>query len=339
MKAVYAEENFKIGIREVPVPEIQEDEVLIRMNYAGVCGSDLHAYRGVHAFRKPPVMLGHEIAGEVVKKGAKVENVELGEHVTVMPQVGCGVCAHCKAGRINLCRTKRLPGMDGWGGTFGTYFAAHKSILCKLNGVPDRLGALTEPLAVAVHVIKRAALHPSRDLVILGSGTLGLMILAIAPSYGFDHVMMTDIVDYNLKQAGKLGAAATVNVARENLEERVREVFGEEGAASVIIAAGGPDILAQAMSITGSGGSITYFAMITKEMTLSTYPIVWKELNIHGSMNYTMEDFEDAVRLLKEAPEKFEMLITQEFPLEEAGKAFEILDKRTEPAVKILLRG
>lgn len=338
MKAVYAEENFKIGLRDIPVPEIRPDEVLIRMAYTGICGSDLHAYRGMHAFRKPPVMLGHEIAGEVVKTGAAVRRTKPGEHVTVMPQIGCGCCAHCKSGRVNLCGNKILPGTAGWGGTFGEYFAAPESAVCGLKGVPDKLGALTEPLAVANHVMKRAALHPSGDLVILGSGTLGLMTLAIAPSYGFTRVLVTDITDYNLEQARALGAVRTVNVARQDLEQRVKETFGEEGVSNVVIAAGGPQILEQALSITGRGGMITYFAMITSPMTLNTYPIVFKELQVQGSMNYTMEDFEDAVRLLKEKPECFERLITHVFPLEEAGKAFEILDQRKEPAVKILLR-
>ncbi len=338
MKAVYAEENFKIGLRQIPVPGLRSDEVLIRMRYTGICGSDLHAYRGMHAFRKPPVMLGHEIAGEVVKKGSEVHGISLGEHVTVMPQIGCGSCSHCKSGRVNLCRNKILPGTKDWGGTFGEYFAAPESVVLSLEGVPDKLGALAEPLAVANHVMKRAALHPSEDLVILGSGTLGLMTLAIAPSYGFRRVLVTDIADYNLEQARSLGAAGTVNAAREDLEKKVRETFGEEGVSNVVIAAGGPRILEQALSITERGGTIVYFAMITGPMTLNTYPIVFKELNVLGSMNYTIEDFRDAIRLLKEKPESFEKLVTHVFPLEEAGKAFEILDKRSEPAVKILLR-
>ena len=122
------------------------------------------------------------------------------------------------------------------------------------------------------------------------------------------------------------------------MEKNVRETFGEEGVSNVVIAAGGPRILEQALSITERGGTIVYFAMITGPMTLNTYPIVFKELNVLGSMNYTIEDFRDAIRLLKEKPESFEKLVTHVFPLEEAGKAFEILDKRSEPAVKILLR-
>ncbi|MEA4815727.1 MAG: alcohol dehydrogenase catalytic domain-containing protein [Lachnospiraceae bacterium] len=338
MKALYAEKNYEMGLRDIPIPEIGDNDLLIKVKYAGVCGSDLHAYRGEHAFRKPPVMLGHEMSGVVEKIGGKVTKFAIGDNVTVMPQIGCGVCEHCKAGRINLCRSKTVPGTAKWVGTFGEYFNAPESVACNLDGVSLKLGAITEPLAVASHVLKRFPKNHNEDLVILGAGAIGLMLLIIAESYGFKNIVITDILDYNLDIAKKLGAKRTVNVKNENALKAVIEEFGESLAENVIIAAGGPSILSDAFSMTRTGGNIVYFAMITKDMTLNTYPIVFKELNIFGSLNYNMEDFDYAIRMLKAEKDKFEMLITHVFPLEEAGKALDILDKKTENSIKMLLK-
>lgn len=337
MKAIYAEKPFQIGLRDIPVPKIKDDEVLIRVSYAGVCASDLHAFRGVHAFRKPPVMLGHEVSGTICEVGSSVTGLKIGQPVAVMPQIGCGQCSACKSGQVNLCTKKILPGTKDWIGTFGEYFAAPASVVCPLGNVPLDLGSITEPLAVAVHVMRQFPQKHGEELVILGSGAIAMMLLIIAPSYGFHKIMMTDIVDENLKLARELGAAKTVNVLYEDAAAAAREFFGGAGSENTIIGAGSTDILAQAIDVTAPGGNIVYYAMITKEMTLNTYPIVFKELNLRGSLNYTMEDFDEAIELLESKEASMRRIITHSFPLEEAGNAFEILDKRTEFAMKMIL--
>jgi L-iditol 2-dehydrogenase len=338
MKAVYAEAPFVIGLRDIPVPHIGPGEVLLRVGYAGICGSDLHAFRGVHAFRKPPVMLGHEVSGTVTEAGNSVTDIHPGDAVTVIPQIGCGQCFQCGRGKINLCGEKTVPGTSKWNGTFAEFFAVPASVICKLDGVPLKLGALTEPLAVAVHVLKRMPKEHSGDLLILGSGTIGLMILVIAPAFGFDTIMVTDIKERNLEHALRLGARDAANVAKEDLLTKVRGCFGASGVQTTIIAAGGPNILEQAISVTSPGGLIDYFAMITQAMTLNTYPIVSKELTILGSLNYTREDFTDAINFLRTKSESLDSLVTHVFPLDDAEKGFSILNDGKEDAIKILLR-
>ena len=338
MKTIYAEQPYRIGIREIPRPQPKDSEILLHVAYAGVCGSDLHAYRGQHAFRKPPVMLGHEVSGIVEQVGPGVRTISPGDKVSIMPQVGCGACEHCASGRINLCASKILPGTANWMGAFGEYFTAPESAVCQLGEVSLKLGAVVEPLAVACHVMDRFPRKHGKDLVILGAGAIGLMLLIIAPHYGFENIMMTDILDYNLILAKELGAKEVVNVTLESAADWVHALFGPTGVENAIIAAGGPDILAQAIDVADLGGTLLYFAMITKEMTLNTYPIVFKELNVMGSLNYTMRDFETAVQFLGGEGERIERLITHVLPLEEAHKAFEILDQKTENSVKVLLK-
>ena len=337
MKAIYSEQVSQIGIRDIPVPEVRDDEVLIHVAYAGVCGSDLHAFRGEHAFRKPPVMLGHELSGTVTQIGSAVKTVSIGDAVSVMPQIGCGACEYCNLGKTNLCTNKTLPGTARWMGSFCEYFTAPESVICKLGEVPLDLGAVLEPLAVACHVMERFPKDHGSDLVILGMGTIGLMLLILAPHYNFKNVLVTDILDYNLSIAKSLGAQATVNVRNAEAVEAVRATFGILGSENTIIAAGNQEILSQAIDMTKPGGTILYFAMITKMMTFNTYPIVFKEMNIKGSLNYTMSDFEKARAFLMAEKDSFKRLITQILPFEEAGKAFEILDKKTEDSIKILL--
>lgn len=340
MRAVYAEEPYKIGIRDIPVPEIGEDEVLVKVAYTGICGSDLHAFHGKHAFRKPPVMLGHEVSGTICKMGSAVKGLTLGQPVAVMPQTNCGKCRACLSGKEHLCEHRIMPSTPGWHGlgTFADYVVAPAKVICPLGDVPLKLGALTEPLSVATHLMSRVPAGHDENLVIVGAGTIGLLLLAIATAYGFKNILITDILDENLELARKLGAAKTVNVLKTDGVSAVKEHFGELGCETVLVAAGGPDILEQAMDMCRPGGTIMFVAMITEPSTFVSYPIVFKELNILGSFNYTMADFDTSVEFLRTRGEEISGIITHVMPLDDAAAAFKILNEKSEFAIKILMK-
>lgn len=338
MKAVYVEEPYRTAVREIDKPKINENEVLIKVKYTGICGSDLHAYKGIHAFRKPPVMLGHELSGSVVEIGSKVTKFKEGDRVTVMPQIGCGNCKMCKEGHPNICTSKRVPGVGGWLGTFVEYFNSSEDVVVKL---PDSIdydeGALAEPLAVAVHVLKSISESNRNNLVILGSGTIGLLMVAIAPQFGFKKILTTDALDYNLKMAQEFGAVKTVNVLKENLADAIDEAFCGEKADALVIAAGAPNILDQAIESVRPKGEIIYLAMITKPLTFNSFPIVFRELNLKGSQTYTMEDFIDAVDILGSGKIDFKKFITHRYSIDDAQAAMELVDKKLEDSVKVML--
>ncbi|MHC1761177.1 MAG: zinc-binding dehydrogenase [Negativicutes bacterium] len=339
MKAAYVEAPRVTSVRDIERPRAEDREVLIRVNYAGICGSDLHIYKGIHAFRKPPVMLGHELAGVVESVGNKVTKFQHGDRVTVMPQIGCGHCRMCNAGNPNICTTKRVPGMNGWVGSFVEYFNAPEDIVVKLpDAVTLEVGALSEPLAVAVHVVKQISEGNRGSLVVLGSGTIGMMIVAIAPFFGIRKVLATDALDYNLVAVRDLGAAKTVNILKENLQDAIAETFEGEKADAVVIAAAAPNIIDQAIESVRPHGEIIYLSMITKPMTANTFPIVFQELTIKGSQTYTMEDFSDAVKLLVSQKVDFHRFITHIFELERVQEAMELADEKTEDSIKIMIR-
>ncbi|MDR3265344.1 MAG: alcohol dehydrogenase catalytic domain-containing protein, partial [Synergistaceae bacterium] len=171
MKAAVVTGTEIVTIQDVEKPVPQDDEVLIKVVTAGVCGSDLHLFRGTHAFRKPPAILGHEVAGDIVEVGKNVKKFRVGDRVTVEPHVGCGECEFCRRDLVNLCTGKTAPGTSKWIGTFVEYFNAPEKTLYKLDeGVSYEVGTLIEPLAVAVHVLERRSVKEKDCLVILGAG-------------------------------------------------------------------------------------------------------------------------------------------------------------------------
>ncbi len=338
MKAVYLEANMQTAVRDIEPPKVADDEVLIKVRSTGICGSDLHAFRGAHAFRKPPVILGHELAGDVVEIGSKVRTVKVGDRVTVMPQVGCGKCRHCRAGYSNICPDSKVPGVGGWVGTFVEFFNAPEKVVLKLpDNVTYDQGALAEPLAVAVHALNKISPENRNNLVILGSGTIGLLMAAVAPSLGFRKVLATDALDYNLQMAASAGVAKTVNVLTEDLAAAMAETFGGDKADAVVIAAGAPNIIDQAIESVRPKGDIIYLSMITKPMTANSYPIVFWEMAVKGSRTYTLDDFKQAVDFLALGEIDFQKFITQRYPLAEAQVGLELLDQKKEDSVKVML--
>ena len=337
MRVAVVTEPFKVEVLDKPVPEIGPKDVLIKAVRVGICGSDLHLFKGTHAFRNPPADLGHEISGEVAEVGAEVTKLKVGDRVTVEPQIGCGECEYCKSGHINLCKSKIVPGTPKWGGTFAEYFAAPEQTVYKLaDDVSFDKGALTEPLAVAVQAINNAESAGKDAVAILGSGTIGLLCLAVCVQKGYKKIFCTDTAPFNREMALKLGATAAYDPITEDVETKIKEATDGEGVDVCVVAAGAPGIVDQASSITKKLGSVILVAMITKPIEVYTYSFVFNEQKLIGSMTYTTEAFKEAVDMINGGI-AVEDIITHCLPLEEAGKGLDILDKKTENAGKILV--
>jgi L-iditol 2-dehydrogenase len=188
MKAALVVAREKVEIREIDIPKIKSDEALIKVKAVGVCGSDLHLFRGTHPVRKPPAILGHEVAGDIVEVGDRVSNLKVGDRVTVEPQQGCGKCEFCRQGIVSLCLNKKTPGTPDWNGTFAEYFNAPAQVVHKItDNVSYQMATLIEPLAVAVHTVGRITVKEKDTLVILGSGTIGLLTLVVARESGYEY--------------------------------------------------------------------------------------------------------------------------------------------------------
>ena len=339
MKGIFVEKAGETGIREIPKPIIDNNEVLIKVEYAGICGSDIHIYKGAHAFRKPPVILGHELTGTVVEIGKNVTRVDVGDKVSVLPQESCNKCKMCKEGHQQHCKDKKVPGTDNWIGTFVEYFNASEEVVYKLDdNIGLKAGVLAEPLAVSVHAVNKIPQNQRENLLILGGGAVGILALMAAKKMGFKKVIVTDIVDYNLEVAKNNKADRAVNVLREDLDQVVREEFGDKKASAVIVTAGASNILEQAIDNVGVTGTVIYIAMITKPLTFNTYPIVYKEINLVGSLTYNDKDFEEALDLINSDVSSFEKLITHCYEKEDVQEAFNMMEKQKEGFVKVVVK-
>jgi len=337
MKAAFVVKAGKVEIRDIDVPTIKDNEVLIKVKTVGVCGSDLHLFKGTHPFRNPPAILGHEIAGDIVEIGKSVTKFKVGDRVTVEPHLGCGECEFCKQNLVNLCTSKKSPGTPGWIGTFAEYFNAPEKAVYKINdNISYEMGTLTEPLAVAVHAISRITVAQKDTLAILGAGTVGLLMLVAAREDGYKNIICTDTQKFNLEMALKQGAKLAMNPLEEDVVAKVKDFTGGRGVDVALIAASSKGIVDQALSIVRKRGEVGIIAMITEKIPVYTYSCVFNEQTIFGAMTYETKDFAKAAEMINNGLDLSDFL-TQKLPLEEAQKALDILNEKKENVVKVIV--
>ncbi len=341
MKAAFVTDLQKVEIRDIPKPQISADQVLIKSHSCGVCGSDLHIFLGKHAFRKPPVILGHEIAGEIVEIGSAVSGFNIGDRVTVNPQLGCGHCHFCDLDAESLCQDKIVPGTARWLGTFCEYFPAPAVCVHKLApAVSYEVGTLAEPFAVAVNAMHRvdavAQDGEHKSLLILGSGTIGLMALTIAKLKGYEKIICTDPVKANRDFALQFGAYAALDPLCDNLSEQVKELTSG-GADAALICAGAPNIVDQATTSVKKRGVIGIVAMITKAIPTYVYNFVQNEQILIGSICYSRKTFKESLELINNGLD-LSPYVTQVFALDDTQQALDTLAQKKEPVVKIVVK-
>ncbi len=337
MKAAYVTETGCVTIQDLSCPIPRDDEVVIKVVSAGVCGSDLHVFQGTHAFRKPPVILGHEVAGDVVEVGNAVKNFRIGDRVTVEPHRGCGRCEFCEQELVNLCTDKSAPGTPGWIGTFVEYFNAPESSLYRLaDSTSYDMGVLIEPLAVAVHAMQRAGVRDYESIAILGAGSIGLLTQIIAREVGFKTIVTTDTAPFNREMSMRLGATLSLDPLTTDVPARVRELTCGRGVDLAIVAAGAANILDQASACVRKRGEIGLVAMITERIPFYSYGIVFNEQTVYGAMTYETRDFTKAAKIINDGLD-LSALVTHKFGLERSQEALDILSRKKENVVKVLV--
>ncbi|MGD8401676.1 MAG: alcohol dehydrogenase catalytic domain-containing protein, partial [Bacillota bacterium] len=299
MRCAVLTEIYKFHLDNLPQPKPKPGEVLIKVNLTGICGSEVHAFKGTHPYRKPPVILGHELAGRIVVVTPGVKKLQVGDRVTVEPQISCQNCSFCLRGDINLCNSKIVLGTKEWPGSFAEYITAPESIVYKLpDNLSDAEGVMVEPLAVAVHAVKKSELAFTDTCVILGAGTIGLMTLLCVKIAGATNIIVTDTVDYNLDVAKKMGADYAFNVKKVNTTAAIKKITGEKGSDVVFITAGIPSVLNDSLQCVIKKGRVVPVALFDEAVPVEMFRITGSELNISGTIMYNHDDFEDAIKLL-----------------------------------------
>ncbi len=339
MKAAILNKAGVFDIKNVSYPEIGADEVLIKVMACGICGSDLHAYKGLSPDIKPPIILGHEFAGSVAKKGRNVKNVKIGDRVCVEPLSTCGGCYFCKKGEYNRCMYLGLIGCQ-FNGAFAEYCSVNKKWLHKLpENISYEEGAMMEPLAVAVHNVDRySGIRKGETAVIFGAGTVGNLVMQILKIKGISKVIVVDLVDWRLDLARKLGADVTLNFSNKNVVSEVLNITGGIGVDVVFEAAGNNEVLNQAIKIVRKGGEIILIGVYENPIVkFNVMDIVFTELILKGSAIYC-NDFETAIQLASHGKVNLKPLISNVLSLDEIDSAFKSAIKKVEPTLKILIK-
>ena len=337
MRALALVDRERVEVRDVPVPDVQPDEIRIDVAAAGICGSDLSAWRGHHPFRIPPVVLGHEVSGVIVAVGTDVDPARVGERVAIEPQRLCGVCAHCRAGRNQLCERKVLPGMDGWFGSIAEQFVAPAAMAHPLPDSLDlELAALAEPLAVAVHSVRQGAVESGWTVNVIGAGTIGLLVTLVAASRGASVNLVTDVDEDRLDAARTRGVAETLNARDVDIEEYAA-AHPRLHADVTVVAATAPRSLVEATALTKPGGTIVLLGLYGDTAVINASDLVMREQRIVASVTYDSSDFRAAIAMLDARPVVFGTFLTRRIAMEDADEEFSAQASRSRFSLKTLI--
>ncbi len=313
-----------IHLTEVPLPELQDGEALIRVQYCGICGSDLHVLHGQHPTAQFPVIPGHEFVGELVDiKGRGSENFTLGDTVVAQPFFSCGNCEPCAQGHDNVCRDLHFMGAH-CDGAFAQYV---KVLTRKMYKIPKdmdlRLAALTEPVAVAVHDVRRSGLSVGQTALIIGGGPIGMLIAIVAKQAGARKILISEINEFRRAFAEEMGFE-TVNPLDEDFDAQMQALTDGKGFDVCFEVSGSKPGITTAVQYATIGGMIMVVGMTKEPYPVDLSTMFARELRMQGVRIHAQYNFIGAIELLKNGAvnDQFSKLISKVFPFEQVEDAF-----------------
>jgi L-iditol 2-dehydrogenase len=326
-----------IEFRDVDVPKIAGDEVLLRILRIGVCGSDLHVFHGKHPYTPYPVVQGHEVSGEVVELGEGVRSLDLGDKVTFMPQVTCGACYACRSGNYHICESLKVMGFQTTGAA-SEFFAVKASKVIRL---PSELsieeGAMVEPLAVAVHALSRSGNVEGKKVLVLGAGPIGHLVAQTARGLGASAVMITDISAFRRQMAAQCGIDYCVNPAQENLAEAIQRCFGSDKADLILECVGIEATTTQAIACARKGSTIVVVGVFAAKALVDLGLLQDRELRLVGTLMYQEHDYRKAIELIRAGKVNLKPLVTNHFAFEDYLSAYRFIDEKKDLVMKVMI--
>jgi len=332
MLAAVLEDMKKMKLKEVPKPEPSYGETVIRVKACGICQTDFKAYTGERRNFTPPIILGHEISGIVDKVGKGVKDFKEGDEVVVSPAIYCGKCDYCKSGLEHYCVNGAVIGGDGFedvrNGGFAEYVVVPETNLYKKpESVSFSAAALAEPLAGSYKgMIEYSNLRLGEDVVIIGAGSMGLLLTQVASAAGAGTLILIDIEDYKLDYAKKCGATHVINSRREDPKEKVYQIL-PKGPDVIFEAAGVLDAASLAFDLCRRGSRINMFGVTTPgTIPVSPGHIHFTEIAMDASFSVTPKTMLKSIRLMEKGLVDPAKIITHEFSLQEISKALETMN-------------
>jgi threonine dehydrogenase-like Zn-dependent dehydrogenase len=287
-------------IQEAAVPAINEEEVLVKVDVVGICGSEIEGYLGHNSLRVPPLIMGHEFSGTIYDIGTKVSGLSKGQKVVVNPLLSCGRCNSCRKGLVQLCAERAIIGIHR-PGAFAEYVNVPSSAV---HVIPEMMNsfqaALAEPLACSLRATRRAMQqHPFANVVVFGAGTIGLLSFLTAQILGASRIIVVDTNESRLKTPQRLGATGTITPKEPSYIQKIKEAMGPSGIDVVIDAAGYQPTRLAATQLINSGGTIMNIGLGIDKTEIPINVCIRNEINLLGSFSYQNQDFTDAIELLK----------------------------------------
>ncbi len=337
MRALVYEGAWRMPLRDVAAPEAGPGEVVVQVEAAGICGSDVHGFMGTTGRRTPPLVMGHEFSGTLAAVGPGVAGRAVGDRVVVQPLLTCGECANCRAGLPNICLNRRGIGMN----VDGAYAETVRVPASLLYPLPEELtweqGAMVEPLAVALHAVNKTPLALGDTVAIIGAGPIGLLAVLAARLKGAGTVVVSDLSPHRLELARQLGADLAINAREQDPVAAVRDLTGGAGAHATIEAVGVGPAVKQSLALVRTGGQVTWIGNSAPEVPVPMQEVVTRELTIRGVYGFN-EEFGRAIELLRAGRVDVRPLIERLAPLEEGPALVHDLAEGSLDAVKVILK-
>ena len=328
----------EIQFKDVIQPnDLASNEVLLKIQRIGVCGSDIHVFHGEHPATPYPVVQGHEYSATIEAIGRAVTKAKPGQKATARPQLICGECGPCKKGQYNACQYLKVQGFQA-PGTAQDFFIVPEERLVVL---PEILsldqGAMVEPAAVGAHSTRRTSGIKGKNVVVSGAGTIGNLVAQFAKVRGAKKVLITDISDSRLAIARQCGVDSTLNVMNMPFEDGIKEIFGDDGFQIGLEAAGVQSSLDVLMANVEKGGDVVIIGVYSKNPVVNMYYLGEHELNVFGSMMYKHEDYLEAVDLIADGKIKLDPLISKHFPFEKFLDAYKFIEQQGDKIMKVII--
>lgn len=341
MKALVLEEYNKLVYRDMPDPQINDDEVLIEVKACGICGSDVHGMDGSSGRRHPPLIMGHEASGVIVDRGSAVRGFERGERVTFDSTIYCGCCYYCRQGLINLCDNRRVLGVSPpeyrQHGAFAQFVAVPEHILYRL---PDNLSfvqaAMVEPVSIAFHAVALTPISLGDSAVVIGSGMVGIFVIQALRAAGCGQVIAVDLEQSKVELAVELGADIGLRADKVEVAQEVQKLTGGKGANIAVEVVGNTAAVNAAIGSLRKGGALTIVGNLAATVDFPLQEVVTRQISVAGSCS-SCGEYPACLDMIARGIINVDALVSKVAPLAEGVEWFKKLYNQEEGLMKVIL--
>ena len=335
MKSVLIQKPGEFRVVEKEIPKPKKGEALLKIQYCGICGSDIATYTGNQPFASYPRSPGHEFSAEIVEMAGEHPSLKPGMLVTANPYFNCGSCYPCKNGNVNCCENNQTMGVQR-DGSFSEYITMPIERLIDGRGLSAKTLALIEPFSIGFHAIRRAGITLGNRVLVMGAGAIGIFAAISAKLYGAE-VYIADVLDKRLALAKELGVDGVINCKTQDLSECVKEITSGNGMDVCVEAAGAPETLLSCVEQVCFGGKLSLVGNTKREVTFNHSLLVKKELNIFGSRN-SKNEFEPIIDLMLKGKVSVDSIITDVYSIQDVQEAFDALKNNDGSHAKVLIK-